>query len=630
MVGSVYVGTSLWYHRPREIPGTEPPVVPPPTFGADGSFKRPKFPKIPNRIQVLEKLKAHSESNENEYDILVIGGGATGTGVALDAASRGLKVALVEREDFSSGTSSKSTKLVHGGVRYLEKAFWDRDWEQYQLVREALRERTYFLRTAPHLTNWLPIMIPLDKWWKGPYYWAGTKAYDFLARGEGIEGSYFLSKSKALENFPQLRRDNIVGALVYYDGAHNDSRMNITLAVTAALYGATLANYVEVTGFVKNSAGTITGVKAKDAILTREGKKSPEFAIKAKCVINCTGPFADHLRKLDNPNAKSLVGAASGVHIILPGYYSPSHMGLIDPKTADDRVCFFLPWQGNTIVGTTDKNDEVVRDPVPAEDDINWILKTVRKHIAPDIELRRGDILAAWSGLRPLVYDPNKSSTSSLLRTHFVEMTESGLINCVGGKWTTYRQMAEDCIDTAVHHFGLQTKPVTGVRVSSDPIVDQEEMHFLDGSCQTHMVRLVGAHGYSQNLFINLIQHYGLETEVAQHLTESYGDRAWSVAAMCQPSQKRFPARGERLAPLYPFVDGEVRYACRAEMAQTAADVLSRRTRLAFLNASAALEALPKVIDIMAEELGWNSSRKDIEWKQSKLPPSIYLSREIS
>ena len=623
-IGTIYTGSLLWYHRPRDIPGSEPPIIPPPTFGADGTFRLPKFPKAPSRAQQVENFKKHSGPDGDEYDILVVGGGATGTGVALDAASRGLKVALVERDDFSAGTSSKSTKLVHGGVRYLEQAFLNRDWLQFQLVMEALRERTYFLRTAPHLTMWLPIMIPLDKWWKGPYYWCGTKVYDFLARGEGIEGSYFLSRSKALENFPQLKRNGVVGALVYYDGMHNDSRMNMALAMTAALYGANIANYVQVTDFAKDAQGTIKGVKAKDNLLGREGKKSPEFTINAKCVINCCGPFADSIRKLDDPSCKALVGAASGVHVILPGYFSPSHMGLIDPKTPDKRVCFFLPWQGNTIVGTTDHEDEIVRDPVPDEKDIKWILDTVRRHISPEIELRRGDILSAWCGLRPLVHNPNKNDTSSILRTHFIEMTESGLISCVGGKWTTYRQMAEDCVDTAIHHFGLKTRPIEGVRVSSLAEVDKEEMSNLDGSCQTHMVRLVGAHGFSQNLFINIIQHFGLETDVAKHLTESYGDRAWSVAALCRPTQKRFPARGERLTSFYPFVDGEVRYACRSEMAVTAVDVLARRTRLSFLNASAALEALPGVIDIMAEELGWSKSRKDVEWKQSKSPPPLY------
>ncbi|KAJ2901273.1 Glycerol-3-phosphate dehydrogenase mitochondrial [Zalerion maritima] len=618
-VGTIYLGSVAWHYRPRDIPGSEPPVIPPPKFGADGTFKIPKFPKIKSRLEQVQDLKKHSASTDDLYDILVIGGGATGTGVALDAASRGLRVALVERDDFSSGTSSKSTKLVHGGVRYLEQAFWNRDYAQFQLVMEALRERTYFLRTAPHLTNWLPIMIPLDKWWKAPYYWCGTKAYDFLARGEGIESSYFLSRSKALENFPQLKRDSVIGALVYYDGAHNDSRMNVSLAVTAALYGATMANYVEVTDLVKDEQGAMRGVKVRDRVPLRDGKKPPEFDVRAKCVINCTGPFADELRKKDNPNAKRLVGAASGVHIILPGYYSPSDMGLIDPKTPDGRVCFFLPWQGNTVVGTTDRDDEVVRDPIPADQDIDWILKTVRKHIAPDIELRRGDILSAWCGLRPLVYNPNKPGTSDLLRTHFIETSDSGLVSLVGGKWTTYRQMAEDCVDTAIHHFGLETRRVDadGIRVSSLPSVDSEEMKPLDGSCQTHMVRLVGAHGFSQNLFINIIQHFGLETDVAKHLTESYGDRAWAVAALCKPTQARFPARGERLAPLYPFVDGEVRYSCRHEMAQTAVDVVARRTRLAFLNSSAALESLPRVIDLMAEELGWDSKRKDVEWKET-------------
>lgn len=612
------VGAGLLYsYRPRDIPGFESPIVPPPIFGADGTFKLPRFPKIKPRDRQISDLKA-SNTHENEYDILVIGGGATGAGVALDAATRGLKVAIVERDDFSSGTSSKSTKLVHGGVRYLEKAFWDRDYGQYQLVKEALRERTYFLQTAPHLTMWLPIMLPLDKWWKAPYYWVGTKMYDLLASGEGIESSYFLTRSKAIEQFPQLNRDGLVGALVYYDGAHNDSRMNVSLAVTAGLYGATVVNHLEVTGLIKDINGQVCGAKVRDLVRERNNNKRDEFSVKAKCVINCTGPFSDSIRKMDDPKCREMLAPSSGVHVILPGYYSPSHMGLIDPNTSDGRVVFFLPWQGNTIAGTTDESAIITKNPVPSEKDIQWVLNTVKKHISPDINVRRGDVLAAWSGLRPLVRDLNAKSTESMVRSHVVVKSDSGLLTCAGGKWTTYRQMAEECIDEAIKSADLKPRPFEEKpRISGVPAVDDAETSVLNGTCQTQSVRLVGAHGFSRTLFIHLIQHFGIETEVAQHLTESYGDRAWSVAAMCRPTNLRFPARGERLARLYPFVDGEVRYAVRAEMAQTAVDVLARRTRLAFLNSQAALESLPRVVDIMAEELGWDSKRKDLEWRET-------------
>ncbi|KAK3683689.1 FAD dependent oxidoreductase-domain-containing protein [Podospora appendiculata] len=611
-------GGALYYmYRPRNIPGYEGPAVPPPIFGADGTFRLPRFPRIKSRAeQIADLKKSNSESGEDEYDLLVIGAGATGAGVALDAATRGLKVAMVERDDFSSGTSSKSTKLVHGGVRYLEKAVWNLDYAQYELVKEALKERKYFLQTAPHLSMWLPIMLPLDRWWKVPYYWAGTKFYDLLAGSEGIESSYFLTKSKAVDAFPMLKQSDLVGALVYYDGAHNDSRMNVSIGMTAALYGATVVNHMEVTALLKDKNGKLCGATVNDRVPERNGKKVDGFNVKAKCIVNCTGPFTDGIRKLDDPSCKEIVAPASGVHVILPGYYSPGKMGLIDPSTSDGRVIFFLPWQGNTIAGTTDEPAEISTNPLPDEKSIQWILNEISHYLSPDINVRRGDVLAAWSGLRPLVKDPKAKNTESLVRNHLIDISDSGLLTCAGGKWTTYRQMAEECVDAAVKEFGLKTRQVTNApRVSGTEQIDDGAS--LDGSCQTHRVRLIGAHGFSRTLFIHLIQHFGVETEVAKHLTESYGDRAWTVAALCKATDKRFPAKGERISQLYPFVDGEIRYAVRYEYAQTAVDVLARRTRLAFLNAQATLEALPKVIDIMAEELKWDQKRQDKEWKDT-------------
>lgn len=610
-------GALLYYsYRPRNIPGFQGPAVPPPIYGVDGTFRLPRFPKVKTREEQLADLKKSAEPGEEEYDVLVIGAGATGAGVALDAVTRGLKVAIVERDDFSSGTSSKSTKLVHGGVRYLEKAVWNLDYSQYQLVREALKERKYFLQTAPHLSSWLPIMLPLDKWWKAPYYWAGTKFYDFLAGSEGIESSYFLTKTKAIDAFPMLKQTDLVGALVYYDGAHNDSRMNVSLAMTAAVYGATIVNHAEVTSLIKNDAGRLCGATVRDLIPGLSGKSTKDVTVKAKCIINCTGPFTDSIRKMDDQDCKEIVAPASGVHVILPGYYSPGKMGLIDPSTSDGRVIFFLPWQGNTIAGTTDEPATVTPNPLPDEKSIQWILNEISHYLSPDISVRRGDVLAAWSGLRPLVKDPKAKNTESLVRNHLIDVSDSGLLTCAGGKWTTYRQMAEECVDEAVKVFNLNTKPFPNApRVSGTEVVDDGAI--LDGSCQTHMVRLIGAHGFSKTLFIPIIQHFGIETEVAKHLTESYGDRAWTVASMCKPTDTRFPARGERIAALYPFVDGEIRYAVHHEYAQTAVDVLARRTRLSFLNAQAALEALPKIIDIMSEELKWDSKRQDREWKDT-------------
>lgn len=266
-------------------------------------------------------------------------------------------------------------------------------------MREALKERKYFLQTAPHLSMWLPIMLPLDKWWKAPYYWASTKFYDFLAGSEGIESSYFLTGSKALDAFPMLKQTDLVGALVYYDGAHNDSRMNVSIAMAAALYGATVANHAEVTSLVKDQSGRLCGATVKDLVAERDGKPAGQITVRAKCVVNCTGPFIDSIRKMDDQHCKEIVAPSSGVHVILPGYYSPANMGLIDPSTSDGRVIFFLPWQGNTIAGTTDSPCPIFQEPLPDEDSIRWILGEISQYLSPETNVRRGDVLAARSGI---------------------------------------------------------------------------------------------------------------------------------------------------------------------------------------------------------------------------------------
>ncbi|KAL8900290.1 MAG: hypothetical protein Q9207_005766 [Kuettlingeria erythrocarpa] len=643
-------GVLYYVYRPLRIPGSDPASVPPPRYTDDGRFSPPRFPLLKTREEQIADLwkssgtqatvdtvkdaakralgsltgsqenatvgRGEKQGDAEPYDLLVIGGGATGAGIALDAATRGLKVAMVEREDFASGTSSKSTKLVHGGVRYLEKAVWELDYNQYKLVKEALRERKYFLDTAPHLSNWLPIMIPIQKWWQAPYFWAGTKFYDFLAGSEGIESSYFLTKSRALDAFPMLKKENLFGALVYYDGAHNDSRMNVSIATTAALYGATVVNYMEITGLEKDSDGKLVGARVKDRVQEKNSQAPQEFSIKAKGIINATGPFTDSIRKMDEPQVPEIVAPSSGVHVILPGYYSPSKMGLIDPKTSDGRVIFFLPWQGNTIAGTTDAPTAISQNPIAGEEEIRWILSEIQAYLSPDLNVRRGDVLAAWSGIRPLVKDPHSKNTESLVRNHLITASDSGLLTIAGGKWTTYRQMAEEAVDEAIKRYNLTTAPlIHAPRVSGSEMIDDAAP--LDGTCQTHQVRLVGAHGFSNTLFINLIQHFGLESIVAKHLTESYGDRAWTVAALSAPTEQRYPVRGLKISALYPFIDGEVRYAVRHEYAQTAVDVLARRTRLAFLNAQAALEALPTVIDLMSEELKWDKRRQEKEWKDT-------------
>ncbi|CCJ29156.1 unnamed protein product [Pneumocystis jirovecii] len=580
--GTMLVASSIYYFR-RENINAECP------FGKD-SFNTSAFSKMHSREEQIEKLKAHSQNDGTEYDLLIIGGGATGAGCALDASSRGLKVALVEKYDFSSGTSSRSTKLVHGGIRYLEKAVMKLDYDQYSLVHEALCERKTFLSIAPHLAFASPIMIPIYKWWQIPYFWAGVKAYDYLAGKDNIKSSYFLTKKKVMELFPMLKTKNLVGALVYYDGLQNDSRMNVSLILTSVLYGANVANYVEVSEFKKDKNGKICGVIVKDRL------NGDIWTIAAKGVINATGPYTDILRNLDSPSSSKMVSLSSGVHIVLPGYYSPKNIGFIDPNTSDGRVIFFLPWQGNTLIGTTDSPTEISDNPTPKEEEISWILNEIKKHLNNDFVIRREDVLSAWCGIRPLISNSASKNTENLVRSHIIDISDSGLLTISGGKWTTYRQMAEDTIDRAVKEFNLKPSSV---------------------KCLTSNIQLIGASGWKSTLYVSLIHQFGIDTDIAKYLSKNYGDRAWSVLDMSKLTGKRWPSRGIRLNSRYPFIDGEVRYAVRVEYAQTCTDVLARRTRLAFLDVYAALEALPKVIDIMSEELNWSKTRKEQEWKNT-------------
>lgn len=391
--------------------------------------------------------------------------------------------------------------------------------------------------------------------------------------------------------------------------------MNVSLATTAAIYGCTVLNYMEVTSLTRDDNGKLNGACVMDRIADLDGSVAEETHIRARGVINATGPFCDNIRKLDDQTAPNITAPSAGVHIILPGHYSPAKIGLIDPKTSDGRVLFYLPWHGHTLVGTTDAPCDIEQNPIAGEEEISWIIEELRKYLQPGITLGRDDVLSAWSGIRPLVRDPNKSSSEGLVRNHLITTSSSGLITISGGKWTTYRQMAEEAVDEAIIAFGLTTRSIRAANVSG--LSHLEDDLSLDGSCQTHNIKLIGAHGWNPVLYFELIHHFGLEQEVAKHLTTAYGDRSWEVASLCGPTGQRYPLTGKRLDPLYPFVDGEVKYAVRHEYAQTAVDVLARRTRLAFLNVQAALDALPRVIDLMTCELGWSRLRQEAEWNHA-------------
>ncbi|XP_075897651.1 glycerol-3-phosphate dehydrogenase, mitochondrial isoform X2 [Nelusetta ayraudi] len=555
---------------------------------ADAELKMPFADEFPSRQAQLAALQSTPE-----FDVLVVGGGATGVGCALDAATRNLKTALVERSDFSSGTSSRSTKLIHGGVRYLQKAIMKLDYEQYMMVKEALHERANLLEIAPHLSAPLPIMLPVYKWWQLPYYWAGIKMYDLVAGIQCLKSSYMLSKSKALELFPMLKKDKLVGAIVYYDGQHNDARMNLAIGLAAARYGAAVANYTEVVRLLKTTdpesgREKVCGARCRDVITGNE------FDVRAKCVINATGPFTDSLRKMDNQETANICQPSAGVHIVIPGYFSPDNMGLLDPATSDGRVIFFLPWEKMTIAGTTDTPTSVTAHPIPGEDDINFILREVRNYLSPDVVVRRGDVLAAWSGIRPLVTDPDSKDTQSICRNHIVSISDSGLVTIAGGKWTTYRSMAEETLDAAVQAHQLPSGP-----------------------CRTVGLLLEGARGWTPTLFIRLVQDYGLENEVAQHLAATYGGKAFEVAKMAKVTGQRWPIVGKRLVSEFPYIEAEVLYAIK-EYACTAIDIIARRTRLGFLNVQAADEALPRIVQIMAKELDWSQERSTAELEAAK------------
>lgn len=505
---------------------------------------------------------------DESFDILVIGGGATGTGTALDAASRGLKVALVERMDFAEGTSSRSTKLVHGGVRYLEQAVMHADRSQFNLVREALRERALLLKNAPHLAQPLPLLTPIYGAFELPYYFTGLKLYDMLAGKANLQPSRLIGKKEAYNRFPMLKRKGLRGAVEYHDGQFDDARMNVALALTAAESGAVVVNHLEVTELTKR-AGRVTGAVAVDRL-----ERGRTIEIAAKVVVNATGPFADAVRKLDEPGVPDMLKASSGVHVVLPARFSPPGTGLLIPKTEDGRVLFLLPWLGRTLVGTTDNPATVEPHPRPETADIEYILRHVRQYF--DLPVGVADVLSAWSGLRPLVErehvdEAGGGQTARLSRDHLIVTSESGLVTITGGKWTTYRKMAEDAVDSAVEVGRLEPK---------------------NGSL-TADLPLVGAVGFTASGHEKLASRFGLPEDVARHLHRSYGSLAYKVL------DNGGGARQQRLVPDHPYIEAEVVYARDHEYACFAEDVLARRLRLSFLDRAAAAAARPRVEELM-------------------------------
>jgi len=511
---------------------------------------------------------------EDRFDLLVIGGGASGAGVALEAASRGLKTLLVEKHDFSAQTSSRSTKLVHGGVRYLEAAIKRLDRVQWNLVKDALHERAVFFKIAPHLARKIELLTPLYRALEIPYFLAGLKLYEALAGKARIGRAYFLPPEEAKERFPQIKGEGLKGAVVYADGQFDDARMNLAIALTALEEGAVVLNHVAAVGFIKEG-GKIVGAELEDL---RSGAR---FAVRARMVVNATGPFADRVRRLDDPEAEPLLATSSGVHLVLPERYAPSDMGLLIPRTEDGRVLFVLPWEGHTLAGTTDEPAPVSEHPVPTEREIAYLLRHLSRHF--DLEPSPSEIRSAWSGLRPLVKDPSAKDTARLARDHVIVESESGLVTLAGGKWTTYRKMGEDLVNYLDRTRGL------GLPAS-----------------RTKELVLLGGRRYdpAEEKDLALLT----DPETASHLAHTYGDAAREFLDFAKET-----AGLVRLVPGLPYLEAEVRWAARFELAETPLDFLLRRTRLAFLELEAARKALPRVTEILAEEKGWSPREAERE-----------------
>ena len=513
-----------------------------------------------------------AQSPESTFDLLIIGGGATGCGIAVDAASRRLKVALVEKNDLAEGTSSKSTKLVHGGVRYLEAAVKKLDRAQYHLVKEALHERGLFLKNAPHLAHALPLITPIYNWLEVPYVYAGLIMYDLLAGRLGLGRSKLISRAEALRRFPMLKADGLKAGVVYYDGQFNDARMAVSLARTAEQHGATILCHSEVVGLEK-TGGKLSGAHIRNTL------SGEEFALKARGIVNAAGPFVDRIRQLDEAQAAPILKAASGIHIVLEGRFAPPDTGLLIPKTEDGRVLFILPWQGHALVGTTDSPAEIMEHPQAKDEEIAYVLRHVNKYF--DMAVTRQDVSSVWCGLRPLIQADGAANTAQLVREHLLLTSASGLISMAGGKWTSYRKMAEEAVDHAVATFGLAHA----------------------GPCRTEHLPIIGAEHFAPAESKQAARDLGQPEDIALHLHQSFGDEAGRVAALALAG---FAAR---LHAAHPYIEAEVVFAVRHEYAERAIDVLTRRLPLALVDLAAARAVLPRVIEIMAGELGWDAQR---------------------
>lgn len=392
-----------------------------------------------------QKFLRLTAARRKPWDFAIVGGGATGVGIAVDAATRGYSVVLLEQHDFGKGTSSRSTKLVHGGVRYLQQG-------NVSLVMEALKERGMLLKNAPHIVHDQQFIVPNYEWWEAPFYGLGMKVYDLLAGKYGFGPSQILSREEVLQRIPTLSQDGLRGGVKYHDGQFDDARLLIDLVSTAAEHGATLLNYTRVTGLLKDADGLVNGLTCQDQ------ETGTPYRVAARCVINATGPFSDSLRKLDDPAVKPMIAPSQGVHLVLPRHFLPGDAAIMVPHTRDGRVMFAVPWLGRAVIGTTDTAiPEATLEPTAKSEEIDFILETASGYLAQPPT--RDDILSVFTGIRPLVKDSDVDSTSALSRDHTISISMSGLLTIAGGKWTTYRHMAEDAVDQAIVLASLDERP---------------------------------------------------------------------------------------------------------------------------------------------------------------------------
>ncbi len=509
-----------------------------------------------SRVNQLKKL-----NEDVVWDIVIIGGGATGLGCAVDSASRGFKTLLLEQSDFAKGTSSRSTKLVHGGVRYLAQG-------DVSLVYEALYERGLLFENAPHLVKKQSFIIPCFNWFSKVKYLVGLKIYDWMAGKYSFGSSVYRRAAKVLSALPGLSANKLAGGIEYYDGQFDDARLAINLAQTAMEQGGVLLNYVQVSGLTKDSKNKITGLEAVNV------ETGEHYDLKAKTVINATGVFVDDVLRMDVPSGKPLVRPSQGVHVVLDKSFMDGESALMIPETSDGRVLFVVPWHDHLLMGTTDTLlNNTSLEPLALQEEIDFILKTAGDYLTK--VPTKADVLSVFAGLRPLAApDKNTNKTKEISRSHKLIVSASGLITITGGKWTTYRRMAQDTIEQAIKTGNLERE-----------------------KCVTSDLKI---HGYTTKKQANHFDVYGNDAESIRLL------------AIENPDLKNI------LHPLFPNIAAEVVWATRNEMARTIEDVLARRLRVLFLNAKAAIEMAPKVASLMAEELG-----HDDAWEKEQVEEFI-------